>query len=104
MAGRSSYHRIGRLATHPAFNTRVVALVCPYTVNDGCQAGPFGRVGEYDRHFIGHDPSARTAYRWLSGHTYDRLAAKRGWPVGDAALREFGDDTVPEQYRRPRTG
>lgn len=86
---RNSYLALANLGTHPAFTWVVAALRCPI-----CREFTTSRVREYNTHFLGHDPDARTAYRWLSGREYDRQAAKRGWPVGDEALKEFGDNNL----------
>lgn len=71
----SRYHRIGCLATHPAFSHRVCALVCPI-----CRA-QHDRVSDYDKDFLGHKPDAKTAWKWLSGKRYEREAPNRGWPL-----------------------
>jgi len=80
------YHRIGNLATHPAF--RGAALVCPLC------GSAYDRVSGYNRDFLGHDPDARAAWRWLSGREYERQAPKRDWPPFDEMLAMYGDDTV----------
>lgn len=71
------YLGLANLATHPAFQRTVAALVCPV-----CGATTT-RVGEYNRDFLGHNPDAATAYRWLSGREYDRQQSRRGWPSGE---------------------
>lgn len=86
---RSSYLGLARLGTHPAFSWAAAALVCPYMATAGCTEGPYTRFGEYDKHFLTHDPDAATAYRWLSAKTYERQAPRRGWPVGDDAFERF---------------
>jgi hypothetical protein len=73
----SSYHRIARLATHPAWSHRKVALVCPV-----CHAEHL-RVSDYERDFLAHQPDAELAWRWLSGRRYEREAPRRGWPCAD---------------------
>ena len=82
MAG-SRYHRIGNLATHPAFSHRHVALVCPLcgTLHQ--------RVPDYDRDFLAHQPTAEQAWRRLSGRRYEREAPRRGWSLdpGDGGER-----------------
>jgi hypothetical protein len=69
----SSYHRVARLATHPAFSTTDCCLHCPR--GDGA----FDRVGEFNRHVLQHDLSQEEAYSNLDAKTYARLAAKHGW-------------------------
>lgn len=86
---RNGYLGVGRLGTHPAFQTNVAALVCPYTYLAGCTAEPFTRVRDYDRHFLAHQPTAETAIWWMSAHTYDRVAPTRGWPSSDQALQKW---------------
>lgn len=81
----SRYHRVGNLATHPAWSNRVCALVCPVC------ACTYSRVSDYDVDFLGHDPDAQLAWRWLSGRRYIREAAKRGWPTFEQALAQFKD-------------
>lgn len=69
------YMKIARLASHPAFSLGCGALVCPL-----CPEFKTERAGEYDKHFIAHGPTQEQAYQWLSWRTYERLAAKNGWP------------------------
>jgi hypothetical protein len=69
------YLKIARLASHPAFSLAQAALACPL-----CEDFTTERCGEYDRHFLAHDPTQEQACEWLSWRTYERLAAKRGWP------------------------
>jgi hypothetical protein len=76
------------LGTHPAFRWDVAALVCPTA---GCDTEPFTRVAEYNRHFLDHQPTAEQAFRWLSGHEYDRQAPRRGWPSGEEMLARHPD-------------
>jgi len=80
---RNSYLGIARLATHPAWSSRRIALVCPVC------GGEHLRVRDYDRDFLGHEPEARTAYFYLSAKTYERLAPERGWPPLDEASMAF---------------
>ncbi len=83
---RNRYLGLANLGTHPAFTWDACALRCPICGTTTT------RVREYNAHFLGHDPDARTAFRWLSGREYDRQAARRDWPDGEQALKEFGDD------------
>lgn len=69
----SSYHRVARLGTHPAFDMRAVALRCPR----GCSH--FDRVSDYNRHVLSHDLTQPEAWRSLDAKTYNKLAAKHGW-------------------------
>jgi predicted RNA-binding Zn-ribbon protein involved in translation (DUF1610 family) len=81
---RSSYHQVGALATHPAFSSSAVAVVCPLCA-DG-QVFETRRVGEYDRHFLTHDPTMEQAERWMSGRTFERVGIEKGWlPICDAS-------------------
>jgi hypothetical protein len=77
------YIGVGMLATHPAFDRREVALVCPL-----CRDYTTGRPAEYDRHFLAHEPAQEQAYKWLSGKTYRRVAQRRGWPDTATLVRE----------------
>lgn len=79
----SMYHKIGRLATHPAFSMRLVALACPL-----CRDFETMRCGEYNKHFLAHEPTQEQAYRWLDWKAYGRLAAKQGWPDTDQLVAE----------------
>lgn len=72
---RNSYHQIAQLAMHPAFSQREVALVCPL-----CPDFTTMRFGEYNKHFLAHDPVREQAYQWLDWRTWRRLASAKGWP------------------------
>jgi hypothetical protein len=85
MTGPSAYHRIGNLATHPAFSLGAGGLVCRWP---SCQEPPIHRAGEYDRHYLAHNPDASHAWLWLSGKTYKREAARRSWPSFEEMLRQ----------------
>ncbi len=84
---RSAYHRIGRMASHPAFSLAHGQLVCPV---GGCPLR-FDRVGEYTPHLLGHDPDEETAFQYLDAHTYDRQAPVRGWRAADVLLTRYGE-------------
>ena len=72
-----------RLAPHPAFSYRATALACPIR-----RQFITLKVTEYDRHFTGHNPTQEQAYAWLSSRSYDRLAARRGWPLSARLVSE----------------
>ena len=80
---RNGYLGTARLASHPAFSYRAAALDCPI-----CRQFITLKVTEYDRHFTGHNPAQEQAYAWLSGRSYDRLAARRGWPLAAQLVSE----------------
>lgn len=81
---RSSYHQVATLATHPAFNLDVAALQCPL-----CEDFTTTRCAEYDRHFLGHDPSREQAERWLSAKRFEKEALRRRWasPCAGSGIR-----------------
>lgn len=85
---RSAYHRIARLATHPAWSHRHAALKCPICPTPTT----FAHVPLYERHFLTHQPTAEQAWQWLSGRAYRQLHTARGWPapqqMPDLATRE----------------
>jgi len=98
---RSSYHQVAQLAMHPAFSHAAVALVCPLD-GDG-DAFTTMRFGEYNRHFLAHDPTQAQAYQWLDWRTYRRAAKAKGWQDDDAIL---GPPAGPQRLdsRRPGGG
>ncbi len=59
---------------HPAWNGRDKGLRCHI-----CQT-LHQTEADYDVDFLRHDPTAEQGYRWLSAHSYIRVAAARGWP------------------------
>lgn len=71
---RSSYHQIATLATHPAFSRGIAALRCPL-----CPSFTTTRCGDYDRHFLAHDPTPAQAEQWLSGRQFEKEALRRRW-------------------------
>jgi hypothetical protein len=73
---RHSYLGTARLASHPAFSYRATALACPI-----CRQFITLKMTGYDRHFTSHNPAQQQGYARLSGRSYDRLAARRGWPL-----------------------
>jgi hypothetical protein len=83
----SAYHRTGNLATHPAFSFLFGGLTCRWP---GCKEPPIQRASDYDRHYLAHNPDADHAWQWLSGKTYKREAARRGWPSFDEMLSREG--------------
>jgi hypothetical protein len=70
----NAYLGLANLATHPAFDSSVWALVCPL-----CGEWTGTRVKEYEAHFLAHEPDAVTMERWLSAKSWEALAIKRGW-------------------------
>jgi hypothetical protein len=71
---RNGYPGTAGLASHPAFSYRATALARP-----SCRQFITVKMTEYDRHFTGHNRTQEQAYARLSGRSYDRLAARRGW-------------------------
>lgn len=80
---RNAYLAIARLSSHPMFSGERVQLVCPL-----CREG-FGQVSVAERHFLAHDPTAEQGWRYLSGRTWDRVRAARGWPTTEEALARW---------------
>lgn len=73
----SAYHRIARLATHPAFR-RDGLLHCPLCLE------AFDRVPPYTAHFLSHAPSLTDAYNALDARAYERYRVKVGADPVDA--------------------
>lgn len=84
---RNGFHRAARLASHPACAPDLTGLLCPVC------GERLGRVSEYDRHFLGHNPGPELAFQYMSAGSYDKLWRKRGWDDPAVLLAAFGGGT-----------
>jgi hypothetical protein len=65
----SAYARVRRMSSHPAFSysgTDAKPLKCPVC------GELFGKIPEYDSHFLGHQPDEEMAGRWMSARSFER--------------------------------